>query len=91
MSSPAASTGLKNSFLVKLVANDEVQFHWSIASAAFDVDEHENVLRMIAKLYLTIRGFSYASAWVEHYKQMNEKSTQRSKGLRKRLYTDKNS
>ena len=80
--------------LAELITNEEVQFHWSIASAAFDVDNievHDEVLRMIAELYLTIRGFSYASAWVEQYKQMHKKSTQRSKGLCKRLYTDKNS
>ena len=94
LSSPATSAGLKDSFLTKLVTNEEVQFHWSIAPAAFDVDDievHDNVLRRIAELYLTIRGFSYASAWVEEYKQTHKKSTQRSKGLRKRLYTDKNS
>ena len=94
LSSPATSTGLKDKFLAKLIANEEVQFHWSIATAAFDVDDievHDNLLKMIAELFLTIRGFSYASAWVEQYKQTHKKSTQRSKGLRKRLYTDKNS
>ena len=37
LSSPAAATGLKAEFVAKLVTNDDVQFHWSIATAAFDV------------------------------------------------------
>ena len=92
MSSPAAATGLKAESVAKLVTNDDVQFHWSIATAAFDVDDtevHETVLRKITELYITIGGFAYASAWIEQYK--HKKSTQRSKSLRKQLYTKKNS
>ena len=37
LSSPAAATGLKAEFVAKLVTNDDVQFHWSISTAAFDV------------------------------------------------------
>ena len=94
LSSPATTTGLKAKFVANLVANADVLFHWSIAAAGFDVDDvevHETVLRMITELYVTIRGFSYASAWIEQYKQTQKKSTQRSKSLRKQLYTNKNS
>ena len=94
LSSPAVATGLKAKFVATLVTNDDVQFHWSIATAAFDVDDtevHETVLRKITELYITIRGFAYASAWIEQYKQTPKKSTQRSKSLRKQLYTNKNS
>jgi len=35
------------------------------------------------ELFVTIRGFSYASAWLEKYKQKNKKGTQKSKSLRK--------
>ena len=94
LSSPATTTGLKAKFVANLVANADVLFHWPIAAAGFDVDDvevHETVLRMITELYVTIRGFSYASAWIEQYKQTQKKSTQRSKCLRKQLYTNKNS
>ena len=82
LSSPAAATGLKAKFVAKLVTNDDVQFHWSIATAAFDVDDtkvHETVLGKITELYITIRGFAYASAWTEQYKQTqkNQHSGQR--------------
>ena len=75
-------------------ASSPSKFHWSIAAAGFDVDDievHETVLRMITVLYITIRGFAYANASIEQYRQMQKKSTQRSKSLRKQLYTNKNS
>ena len=50
---------------------------------------HDLSLNMIADLFVTVRGFSYASEWIEHYKQTHKKSTQCSKSLRKCLYTDK--
>ena len=81
LSSPAAATGLKAKFVAKLVTNDDVQFHWSIATAAFDVDDtevYETVLRKISELYITIRGFAYASAWIKQYKhKKNQHSGQR--------------
>ena len=80
-------------FLEKLLRHEDVQFYWCIATADFeieDIDLQDLLLRMIAKLYLTIRGFSYASAWLEHYKQTKKKSIERSKSLRRDLYTDIN-
>ena len=49
--------------LEKLITSEDVQFYWCIAAADFnivDVDVHDALLRLIADLYLTIRGFSYA-------------------------------
>ena len=74
--------------------NDDVQLYWHIATAAFEVDVIDvsnSLLRMIVELYVTIRGFSYANGWIEQYKQTHKRSTQRSKGLCKNLYTNKNS
>ena len=45
-------------------------------------------MAMITELWVTVRGFSYAGAWMELYKQRVKKTLQRSKGLRKVLYTD---
>ena len=58
----------RTEFLEKLIASEDVQFYWCIAAADFnivDVDVHDALLRLIADLYLTVRGFSYASAWME--------------------------
>ena len=38
---------------------------------------------MIVDLWVTMRGFSYASAWNEKYKQAKQKTTRKSKGVRK--------
>ena len=88
------SAGLRTQFVNKLIKSEDVQFYWRIATADFEVDDvevHDHLLNMIVELFVTIRGFSYASAWMEHYKQLKKKSTQRSKSLRKELYTDHNS
>ena len=37
------------------------------------------------ELYLTMRGYSFASAWIEKFKQSTKK-TKRSKSLRRDLY-----
>jgi hypothetical protein len=36
-------------------------------------------------MWITVRGFSYASAWVEKMKVAQQKTTQKSKGLRKTI------
>ena len=69
--SPTAAT-VRAEFLDRLMGSEDVQFYWCIAAANFeveDVDVHNLLLRFIADLYLTIRGFSYASAGLENYKQ----------------------
>ena len=42
-------------------------------------------LVMIIDMWITVRGFSFASAWIEKYKSANKKSVQKSKGVRKQL------
>ena len=82
---------LKEQFVEALCSSEDVEFYWIITTADFEVDDadvHEHLLRMIADLFVTVRGFSYANAWIELYKQVEKKSTQRSKSLRKKLYTD---
>ena len=68
-----------------ILENEDVQFHWSILSAEWNIEEEKALLPMILDLWVTIRGFSYASAWNEKYKCEQQKSTQKSKGVRKEL------
>ena len=98
-SMPAASshtspiTSRKDSIKHRLTSSANVQFYWSIASAAFEIDSDDltsSLLDMITDLFIAMRGNSYANALIERYKQTQKKSTQRSKGIRKRLYTEKN-
>jgi len=60
-------------------------FYWSIISAKWDQESKAVLLRMTVDLWVTIRGFSLTSAWVERYKSMNKTGIQKSKGLRKKL------
>jgi len=41
----------------------------------------EALLELLVDLFLTIRGFSYASAWVEKYKTASAKTLQKSRGI----------
>ena len=74
----------------RLVNNDDVQFYWCMIAANFEVDDldtHSTLLNMIVDLFITIRGFSYSNAWMEKFRQQ-EKTTQKSKSLRRKLYTN---
>jgi len=78
----------KEQIVEKLFSSEDVQFYWLIVGAEFDEDDkdvHSKLLKLIIELFVTIRGFSYASGWMEIYKQDNKKGTQKSKSLRKRI------
>jgi len=56
--------------------------------ADFEEDDqrvHSELLRKIIELFLTVRGFSYASAWLEKYKQKAKKGNYKSKSLCKTI------
>ena len=77
------------SMLIELVRNDEnVQFYSCMLFAEVEEGVASILLHSIIKLWVTMRGFSFASSWIELYKQNAKKSLQRSKGLRKTLFTD---
>ena len=63
------------------VEDTEVASGW--CSLGVDGDSGIALLDTIIKLRITIRGFSYASAFVELYKQKTKKTLQRAKALRK--------
>ena len=65
--------------------NDDVQFFWALVSASWEGGESQALLELVVEQYVTVCGFSFASGWMEEYKQANKKSLQKSKGLRKVL------
>lgn len=72
-----------------ITKSDDVQFYWLIATADFEIDDSEItdvLLYKIVELFLTIRGFSHTSTWMERYKQSTKEATQRSKSLRRELH-----
>ena len=68
-----------------LSSNDEVLFHWCMLTAEIEEIHAQTVLDMLVSLWVTIRGFSFASAFIEMYKQ---EKNQRSKALRKDIRPD---
>ena len=68
-----------------IVSSEDVLFPWSIVTVTWEQDNSNILLGMIVDMWITIRGFSLASAWMEIYKKKEKKLTQKSKGLRKQL------
>ena len=83
------SEGEKCQLTGKVEQCDEVQFYWSIVAIDMPVEVADVLLKMIIEKWITIRGFSFAKCYMELYKQRAKKITQRSKGLRKELFTSK--
>ena len=61
-------------------------FSWTaVTSDLDDEDLDKELLQHIVELWVTIRGFSAAGAWMEYYKQHIERTTKGACGLRKGL------
>ena len=62
------------------------EFYWSLLSHDIDdLEKSKALLLEIVQLWVTIRGFSMASSWLEDYKSLNKKGTKKSTGLRKSI------
>ena len=68
-----------------IIENEDVQFLWSILRADWEEESGAVLLQMVVNQWVKIRGFSFASCWVEKYKAAQRKTTQKSKGVRKQL------
>ena len=68
------------------MSDDSVLFDWLMITGG--EEEHKDVLTQIVKHWITIRANSFAKHILETYKQEARKSTDKSKGLRTRLFTD---
>ena len=83
----------KQEIVMSITSDEDVLFYWVISTADLEVENkeiHNILLNMIVELYVTMRGFSYASMWMEKFKKSSKKSTQRSKSLRRDLYENNN-
>ena len=75
--------------IAEVVADDDVQFWWSMISIDIDLEiEQSQLLEEIIEKWITMRGFSMVSSWLEQYKLAKQKNVKRSKSLRKDLSTD---
>lgn len=83
----ASSMESQREAVIKAVSNDtNVLFHWSMVSVDIADEQHAiQLLKEIIGLWVTIRGFSIAGAWLEDYKQKSKSSVSKSKPVRKGL------
>ena len=80
-----ATENLKEKIMENVLKNEDIMFYWALLLANWDEEAGHALLPMIADLWVTMRGFSYVSAWMEQHKKISKKNIQISKGIRKRL------
>ena len=68
-----------------IVNNEDVLFFWDIISTEWEEEVSRILINKTIEKWVTIRGFSSASSWLEKYKKATKTSTQKSKGIRKKL------
>ena len=72
--------------MVSLIMSDKaVQREWGVVSSEWGAEEAQELLKMIVELWVRMRGFNFASAWMEEMKQKLRMTVQKSKGLRKKI------
>ena len=72
----------KSALTEAIVSNGDIQFMWSMLSADIDTEAFAcELLEEMIKLWLTIRGFSTVSAWVEQYKASSEQLLKNQKDI----------
>lgn len=69
-----------------LRSDDSVLFDWLMITG--DEEEQQEILFALIKYWVNIRGHAFAKSILEKYKNDNKKSTNKSKGLRTKLFTD---
>ena len=84
-------TNFKENVTESIMKNEDVMFNWLMISGEWEDEEAEVLFKMVIDLWVTIRGFSFASCWVEKYKLAHHQSIQKSKGIRKQLIAGKSS
>ena len=76
--------------LVNIISEDaDVQFYWTLLSQDIDnEDEAIKLLEEIVIMWVTVRGFSLASTWLEQYKNAKQITVSKNRALRKKLKKD---
>ena len=60
---------IKDNAMKELMNNEDVLFYWSVVSVNFDEAESNELLKLIIQHWITVRGFSFVSGYMEKYKQ----------------------
>ena len=57
--------GYKATMVTAVATSDEVLFHWCMLTAESEDEDARVVFDMVVDIWITIRGFSFASSWLE--------------------------
>eukprot|EP00731_Ephydatia_muelleri_P025383 Em0017g466a len=69
---------------IHLKQSEDVLFLWAIIGAGWEEEYCTYHLGMVVDMWVCIRGFSQATAWIERYKSAQKKNLQKAKPLRKK-------
>lgn len=75
----------RESILRNVLEDSSIRSSWNNIGVELEEGDKKALLTMVATLYITIRGFSFAGSYVELYKQSTKKSLQGAKALRTTL------
>ena len=79
---------LRDTFLETLLRIEDILYLWSCISEEWSEEVGDSLIKIIAKKWFALRGYSTASAFMELYKKEQKKSVQKSRPLRKGLLQD---
>ena len=79
---------LRDTFLETLLRNEDILYLWSCISEEWSEEVGDSLIKIIAKKWFALKGYSTASAFMELYKKEQKKSVQKSRPLRKGLLQD---
>ena len=71
--------------LQAITSNEAVQQYWREVASNVIVDSDE-LLKKIVEMWISMRGFSITSTWMEEYKNAKGKLVKKSKSLREKLH-----
>ena len=63
----------------------DVVYNWRVCTSELEDKQRVELLNIVVKTYVTIRGFSFAASFMEQYKQQHQNILQKSKSLRKKI------
>ncbi len=81
------STEKKTELVEALLKNEDLLFQWCFCATFLAQDTATVLLKQVVELYITVRGFAFASSCLEMYKQASKKTLSKKKALRSELNT----
>ena len=68
-----------------ILCNNDLLFEWSIIGAEVEEEVSKLILKEMIQLYVTVRGFGFASSCLELYKQAQQKTMSKTRAMRSEL------